>query len=161
MDGVIGLAFKRKNEVLLIKRRDVPIWVIPGGGIENGETPEEAMAREFLEETGFKVKIKRKVAVYRQNHKKDIHLFTCQILSGKPTLGPETKDIGFFDYDSIPSLSHPALKEWLDDETENSPVIIYRDVKPISNLMVLSNFFKHPTLVIRFFLTKIGIRINL
>ena len=29
---------------------------LPGGGVESGETPEEAIKREFVEEAGFKVK---------------------------------------------------------------------------------------------------------
>ena len=32
-----------------------PIWITPGGGVEPGEVPEEAAAREFLEETGIAV----------------------------------------------------------------------------------------------------------
>jgi len=161
MDGVIGLAFNDKKEVLLIKRRDIPIWIIPGGGIEDGETPEEAMIREFQEETGFRIKIKRKAAIYRQDNKKDIHLFVCQIIFGKPTLGPETKEINFFDSNQIPSLSHPSIREWLDDEGRNLPTPIHRKIKPVSKLMVLSNIFKHPILVARFFLAKIGIRVNI
>ncbi|MHB0884465.1 MAG: NUDIX domain-containing protein [Bacillota bacterium] len=42
--------------VLLIKRRRAPDlgrWNAPGGGVENGETPEEACRREVLEETGL------------------------------------------------------------------------------------------------------------
>ena len=32
-----------------------PIWITPGGGIEPGESPAEAAAREFFEETGVAV----------------------------------------------------------------------------------------------------------
>jgi predicted NUDIX family NTP pyrophosphohydrolase len=53
-----GAAF----EVLLIhpggplwSRRDVAAWSIAKGGIEDGETPEEAARREFREETGWQV----------------------------------------------------------------------------------------------------------
>src|ERR1700724_4242082 len=42
------------NKVLLVKRNDVPVWVIPGGGVDNGETIEEAARRELQEETGLK-----------------------------------------------------------------------------------------------------------
>ena len=33
------------QSILLIQRRDVPVWVLPGGGIEPNETAEEAIVR--------------------------------------------------------------------------------------------------------------------
>ncbi|MBF0208465.1 MAG: NUDIX hydrolase [Oligoflexia bacterium] len=65
MDGSSVIAFcKDRKQIVMVKRRDVPIWVIPGGGIEKGESPETAAVRETKEESGFNVKIIRKVAEY-------------------------------------------------------------------------------------------------
>ena len=50
----------RNNEVLMVQQRvqrGAIVWVFPGGGIEKGETPEEACIREVKEETGLEVKI--------------------------------------------------------------------------------------------------------
>jgi 8-oxo-dGTP pyrophosphatase MutT (NUDIX family) len=44
------------DRVLLLRtnlRRERPLWITPGGGIEAGETPEEAALRELREETGI------------------------------------------------------------------------------------------------------------
>lgn len=54
-----------KTKLLLIKRRDVPVWVLPGGGLEENEVPFEGAVREALEETGLTVKIERQVAEYQ------------------------------------------------------------------------------------------------
>jgi ADP-ribose pyrophosphatase YjhB (NUDIX family) len=46
------------GRLLLIKRGHEPgtgLWTLPGGRIEPGETDQEAVAREILEETGLEV----------------------------------------------------------------------------------------------------------
>ena len=47
------------NSVLLIHRikNGKEYWVFPGGGIENGETPEQAIRREAYEELGTNIEI--------------------------------------------------------------------------------------------------------
>ena len=62
--GVSVLVLNKKGEVLVTQRQDLLIWVFPGGGIERGESLEQAAKREVEEETGIKIKIKRLVAVY-------------------------------------------------------------------------------------------------
>ncbi len=51
----------RNDKVLLVKHRvdGKDYFVLPGGGSENGERPRETLRREFLEETGLNVSIKR------------------------------------------------------------------------------------------------------
>ena len=47
------------NKILLIKRTkpEAVYWVIPGGGVEMGETDKQAIKRECLEELGLEVKV--------------------------------------------------------------------------------------------------------
>jgi len=55
------------NEIALIKRehsqRGRLYYLFPGGGLEHGETYEDAVVREVLEETGLDVAVDRLVAV--------------------------------------------------------------------------------------------------
>lgn len=57
LSTVVGLIIIRNEKVLLLKRRPddfLPnVWEIPGGHVDPGETIEQTLARELLEETGF------------------------------------------------------------------------------------------------------------
>ena len=53
-----------ESRVLLIKRTDNGFWCTQGGSQDLGETPEECGVQEFLEETGFKIKINRLLGVF-------------------------------------------------------------------------------------------------
>lgn len=51
----------RANEILLARhvKNGRSFWVLPGGSIEPGETPEEAAQREMCEESGLAIRIER------------------------------------------------------------------------------------------------------
>jgi len=48
-----------ENRVVLVRAsnpvNNTPVWWLPGGGLDFAESPEEAMTREFEEETGLLV----------------------------------------------------------------------------------------------------------
>ncbi|MDH4123095.1 MAG: NUDIX domain-containing protein [Thermoplasmata archaeon] len=54
MSFVYAVAFSGKKFVMVRHRRRA--WEMPGGSIESDENPEEAIDREFLEETGMHFK---------------------------------------------------------------------------------------------------------
>ena len=55
------------NKILLVKHHSLGkggiIWAPPGGGMVFGETTEEALKREFMEETGLTISIKKFLCV--------------------------------------------------------------------------------------------------
>lgn len=64
--GAYGLCL-RDDRVLLIDKAKGPftgLLDLPGGGIKFGETPEEAVAREFIEETGVAVSVDSWLGTY-------------------------------------------------------------------------------------------------
>tara|TARA_X000000368_G_scaffold66177_1_gene47469 strand:- start:1690 stop:2157 length:468 start_codon:yes stop_codon:yes gene_type:complete len=62
--GVGIIVLNKNNEVFVGKRKDNPIdkWQMPQGGIDNNETPFDAMKRELAEETSItKIKILKEI----------------------------------------------------------------------------------------------------
>ena len=80
----------RGEEVLICQRRaDQPMalqWEFPGGKIEPGETPEQALARELEEELGILAKIGPRVTHVRHNYRHggavDLQFFAVREFSG-------------------------------------------------------------------------------
>ncbi|MGF9692104.1 NUDIX hydrolase [Rhizobium sp. 0TCS1.26] len=55
---VAGLGF-RDGHVLVHRAVHEPFWTFPGGGAEIGETSEQTLAREMVEELGVQVRVRR------------------------------------------------------------------------------------------------------
>lgn len=58
---------KNNNQVLLVKDKWAHKWELPGGGIKIDESLENAVIREFKEETGIDVKVVR-FATYKEGY---------------------------------------------------------------------------------------------
>lgn len=161
--AAIGIVFNEdRTSVLLVRRRDIPVWVPPGGGIDPDETPEDAVLRELKEETGFETKIARKVGRYTPQNKLSglTHVFECEILSGKPITSSETAKVAYFSLDKLPRPMAPPHVEWIQDAAERHPYIIERPIKSVSYATLLKALFLHPNITLRFLLTKVGIHLN-
>ncbi len=160
--AVYGIVFnKDRTEVLLIKRRDIPVWVLPGGGLDPGELPEVGAVREVLEESGFQTKVVRKVAEYLPVNKmtKLSHFFECQIVSGSAKTGAESKEVGFFPLNDLPELP-PPYRGWIEDAAANHPTMLRKKIEGVTYWIFLKLLISHPILVGRYLLTKLGIHIN-
>ncbi len=50
--GTRAIILNSKNEILLVKHTYTPGWHFPGGGVDKGESPRQAIVREVQEEAG-------------------------------------------------------------------------------------------------------------
>lgn len=161
--SVIGITFSPdRQKVLIIQRRDVPVWVLPGGGIDSSETPEQAIMREIQEETGLQTVILRKVGEYTPINRLALptHVFECLPIKGTLTIGPETRAIDFHPIASLPKSFFLVHLEWLSDALKNEPTVIKKPISNVTYLELIKYFFKHPIHVIRLALSRLGLPIN-
>jgi mutator protein MutT len=103
-EGKVFLA-KRGREV----RNESGRWEFPGGGVEFGETLENALAREVREEYGLEIEVQELLDVV--NHlipAEKQHwvspTFLCRVKSGAPSIREPHKcdEIGWFTLNEIP-----------------------------------------------------------
>lgn len=83
-DEVYAMFRRRINEEGIVKE----YYVIPGGGIEQGESLEENVKRELKEEFSVDVDIIGYLGVDEGNDS-IAHFFSCKIVNGTPMLGGE------------------------------------------------------------------------
>ena len=114
--GVAALILKRR-EVLLVERGKAPargLWGLPGGAVEVGETTEEAVAREVLEETSVVVKPVELLTVFNsinrdEDDKVRTHFilfeYLCEYVSGDVVAGDDAPDARWVSVDALDSVN--------------------------------------------------------
>jgi 8-oxo-dGTP diphosphatase len=93
----VAAVIERDGHVLMVRERvqsapgqhDGPeYWTLPGGGIEPGEDPQDAIVREVLEEVGLKVLAAREVAEVDYPSGRTT-VFRVDVPSDEPRLGED------------------------------------------------------------------------
>lgn len=150
IDGAAGVVFnKGRKSVLLVKRRDLPVWVVPGGGVEINEKPQRAAKRETEEETGFKIKVVRPTGIYQKITNRPTgktYVFECRVVSGKPRFGKETVAVKYWPLLHLPSLLPFYQRVWIEDAAKDLKSVIERK-QDISMKKLFFYYLRSPEII--------------
>ena len=127
---VLGIIENKKGEILISQRFEEELpevhlkWDLPGGKNEFGESLEQTLIREILEETGLSVSIIKllpktisKVWEYIDRHQHTIVLcYQCKLISGKLHLNDKKiNDLKWVKKDEMENFDFlPSSREFIE-----------------------------------------------
>jgi ADP-ribose pyrophosphatase YjhB (NUDIX family) len=121
--GVRGLALDERGRVLLVEHTYIHGWHLPGGGVERGETAEQAVAKEMMEEAGVAIIGRPRLLSIHDNSRKfpGDHVLFYRIdawRQAEPTQRGEISQIGFFAPDALPEGTTRATRQRIREALE-------------------------------------------
>ncbi|MEG2458074.1 MAG: (deoxy)nucleoside triphosphate pyrophosphohydrolase, partial [Bacilli bacterium] len=98
MINVVAGILKKDNKILIARKKEgkslAGYWEFPGGKIEDGETPQESLIRELMEEMNINIKVNEYVgeSIYDYgNIVISLKGYLAEILDGEITLTDHDK----------------------------------------------------------------------
>ena len=125
--GVRAIVEDEEGQILLVRHTYVEGWYLPGGGVENGQTMEQALAMELREEVNIEEMGEVELyGIYLNRHasrRDHVGLYLCKDWRnmGQFTANREIAEIGFFPLDDLPENTTAGTRQRLDE--------IYRGAK--------------------------------
>ena len=106
----VGAVVIDGTKVLLVRRGNEPLkgeWSLPGGALEVGETLQQGVVREVLEETGLTVtpagvvEILDRIVRDEESERIRYHYvlidFVCRVIGGSPLVGSDADEVRWVD----------------------------------------------------------------
>jgi 8-oxo-dGTP diphosphatase len=104
--SVAAMVFDEQGRILLFKHTYRKFeWGIPAGGLEYDEQPQDAIVREFFEETGMQIKVEKLLLAESSKEDRNISLiYLCKIISGSFRESNEISEMKYFDVNDLPFM---------------------------------------------------------
>jgi len=111
---VVAAVIRRSDGCYFLSRR-LPhshlggLWEFPGGAMESGETPEEALVRELDEELAVEAVVESPLLFsFHRDEQRDVILlfYRARIVAGSPT-GRQGQEVGWFAPGQLAGLGTP------------------------------------------------------
>lgn len=117
---VAGVVIKEGGKYLLIQENSTNpdihgLWNFPAGRVEKGATIEETAIREAKEESGYDVKLVKKIAIFHESADMPVkHAFEAKIIGGE-LKWPENEilDAKWFTWQEIQEMKDGLRGEWI------------------------------------------------
>jgi ADP-ribose pyrophosphatase YjhB (NUDIX family) len=127
-----ALCADERGRVLLARRANEPFrgyWDLPGGFLEEGEHPLDALRRELCEETGLEVEPLDFVGIWTDRYPygtqvgSTLNLYwTARVVRGSPQAADDVSEVAWFAPDELPGEEELAfhiadvLRAWRDQD---------------------------------------------
>ena len=126
--GVRVLVRDEQGRILLVRHTYVPGWYLPGGGVERGETIQQAVRKELLEECAIDAIEEPQLFSFYRNPRTSrydhVALFVCSNWQRVETKAPdhEIAELGFFDYEDLPEGTTIPTQNRLAELLKDQPI---------------------------------------
>ena len=125
--GAFTIILNEAGAVLWLKRTDIDMWNLPGGGMKNEEPPWQTAVRETREETGCQIELGDLTSINSYTNEANLTFnYTAKIVSGQLTTGPEAAAFAWFQPGEEPANSLPQHRERVADACNGSKDIVFR-----------------------------------
>lgn len=139
LPAVAAAIFNEHGEILLQRRKDVGSWCIISGHVEFGETVEQAIVREVMEEVNVVGRITRFIGIYSSPLSQTYHYahrsvqyitsyFEVELLARVDLSfsNEETAELRFFPVAELPKDLAQINEHWLSDVLDKSHTVFIR-----------------------------------
>lgn len=134
--GVFAAVFDAEGRILCVRQRSGQRrWALPGGRMEQGETPIETLVREVREETGYLVTVGELIGVYSAPARDTLALcfHTVAAARGPWRANAEIMEVGFFAREELPAPMRGHTRARIHDAFEGKLGVVRvtgREVEP-------------------------------